>query len=67
MAMGNTGAPQDCQTVAYLQLTELQGRLKKILDGDMMTKLDTYSKAHLQESSARIQKVLDARLSLNAP
>ncbi len=68
MAMGNTGAPQDCQTVAYLQLTDLQGRIKKVLDNAAMTgKLDTYSKAHLQETSARIQKVLEARLSLSSP
>jgi hypothetical protein len=31
------------------------------------SKLDTYSRAHLQESSDRIKKVLEARLSLNAP
>lgn len=68
MAMGNTGAPQDCQTVAYLQLGDLQAKIKKVLEnGEMTGKLDTYSRAHLQESSARIQKVLDARLSLNSP
>jgi hypothetical protein len=68
LAMGNTAAPQDCQTVAYLQLTDLQGRIRKVLDnGGMASKLDTYSKAHLQETSARIQKVLDARLNLASP
>ena len=30
-------------------------------------KLDTYSRAHLTESAARIRKVLDARLALAAP
>jgi hypothetical protein len=30
-------------------------------------KLDAYSRAHLQESSGRIQKVLDARLTVAAP
>jgi hypothetical protein len=68
LAMGNTGAPQDCQTVAYLQLGDLQAKIKKVLDnGEMTGKLDTYSKAHLQESNARIQKVLDARLNLSSP
>jgi hypothetical protein len=68
MAMGNSSAPQDCQTVAYLQLGDLQAKIKKVLEnGEMTGKLDTYSRAHLQESSARIQKVLDARLSLNSP
>lgn len=68
LAMGNTSAPQDCQTVAYLQLTDLQAKIKKVLDNAAMTgKLDVYSRAHLQETSARIQKVLDARLSLSSP
>jgi hypothetical protein len=68
LAMGNTSAPQDCQTVAYLQLTDLQAKIKKLLDNAAMTgKLDVYSRAHLQETSARIQKVLDARLSLSSP
>ena len=68
LAMGNTSAPQDCQTVAYLQLNDLQGKIKKVLDnGEMTGKLDTYSRAHLQETSTRIQKVLDAKLNLSSP
>lgn len=65
IALGNTGAPQDCQTVAYLELEELEGRINKLLDAQK--KLDAYSKAHLSESSARIRKVLEARLALNTP
>ena len=65
MAMGNTGAPQDCQTVAYLELEELEGRINKLLDAQK--KLDPYSKAHLTETSARIRKVLEARLALSSP
>ncbi len=60
LAMGNSGAPQDCQTVAYLELEELEGRINKLLDAQK--KLDSYSKAHLSETSARIRKVLEARL-----
>lgn len=68
LAMGNTAAPNDCQNVAALELTELQGKIKKVLEnGEMAGKLDTYSKAHLQETSAKIQKVLDARLTLSTP
>ena len=68
LAMGNAGAPHDCQTVAALELAELQEKIKKVLDNAAMTgKLDTYSKAHLQETSAKIQKVLDARLTLATP
>jgi hypothetical protein len=65
LAMGSSGAPDDCQTIAYGELASLNDRIKKLLDSKV--KLDSYSKAHLQESSARIQKVLDARLSLNSP
>jgi hypothetical protein len=65
IALGNSGAPQDCQTVAYMELEELEGRINKLLDAQK--KLDPYSKAHLAESSARIRKVLDARLALSSP
>jgi hypothetical protein len=65
IAMGNSGAPQDCQTVAYLELEELEKQINKLLDAQK--KLDPYSKAHLTESSARIRKVLEARLALTSP
>ncbi|MBX3413460.1 MAG: zinc-dependent metalloprotease [Pirellulales bacterium] len=65
LAMGNSYAPQDCQTVAYLQLEELKGKLDAVLAADV--KLDTYSKAHLKESAQRIGKVLDAQLQLSRP
>jgi hypothetical protein len=63
LAMGRTGAPQDCQTVAYSELSALQARIDELLKGE--TKLDTYSKAHLEESASRIRRVLDARYNLN--
>jgi hypothetical protein len=59
LALGS-GAPEDCQTMAYSEL----GRLKKLIDeylkesGDS---LDRYTEAHLEETSARIEKVMDAR------
>ena len=65
LAMGNSGAPQDCQTVAYSELTALEGRMNTLLKNN--SKLDTYSRAHLEESSSRIHKVLEARLSLVQP
>jgi hypothetical protein len=65
IAMGNAGAPQDCQTVAYLELEGLEKRLNNLLDSQK--NLDAYSKAHLMESSSRIRKVLEARLALSAP
>jgi len=66
LAMGNSSAPQDCQTVAYLQLSELQKKIDATLKNDK-AKLDTYSKAHLLETSTRISKVVDAKLNLSSP
>ncbi|MBI3837053.1 MAG: zinc-dependent metalloprotease [Planctomycetia bacterium] len=65
VAMGNSGAPQDCQTVAFSELTGLEGRINDVLKGN--PKLDTYSRAHLEETASRIHKVLDARLNLVTP
>ncbi len=65
LAMGETGAPADCQSVAYFELKGLQDRINKLLGAN--ANLDTYTKAHLTESSNRIAKVLDARLLLSRP
>jgi hypothetical protein len=66
VAMGNSGAPNDCQTIAFAELGALDGRIKGLL-GNAEVKLDSYTRAHLQETSSRIQKVLDARLTLTRP
>ncbi|MGE3239806.1 MAG: zinc-dependent metalloprotease [Pirellulales bacterium] len=60
LAMGQTMAPEDCETVAFLQLKDLKGKIDTVLAGDF--KLDTYSRAHLDETSAKIGKVLDATM-----
>ncbi len=65
LALGRTGAPQDCQTVAYAELASLRDDIQKLLDSKV--KLDAYSQAHLLESSRRIEKVLEADLSLPGP
>ena len=66
LAMGESGAPEDCRTVAFGELSALDVRIKdKLANPDL--KLDTYSRSHLQETSALIQKVLEARLNLQAP
>lgn len=65
IAMGNTSAPADCQAVAYAELKGLQEKINKTLASNV--NLDTYTKAHFQESSNRIAKVLDARLTLSRP
>jgi Met-zincin len=68
MALGQTSAPQDCQTIAWAELSNLNQRMTSLLANQpVASKLDAYSRAHLQESQARIQKVLEAKLSLNSP
>ncbi|MBS0207677.1 MAG: zinc-dependent metalloprotease [Planctomycetes bacterium] len=65
IALGQSGAPEDCQSVAYAQLSALAGRMNDIVTKE--EKLDAYTKAHLQESAERIDKVLDARLTISRP
>lgn len=65
IAMGQTAAPADCQTVAYIELEDLGKQIDTVLASDV--KLDTYTRAHLRETSSRIQKVLDAGLQLARP
>lgn len=65
IAMGNSGAPDDCQTVAFVELEDLEGRINKLLASD--AKLDTYSRAHLKETASRIHKAIDARMELAGP
>jgi len=65
IAMGRAGAPQDCQTIAYAKLGALGEDIDKLLASKI--KLDSYSSAHLRETSARIDKVLEAKLSLSGP
>lgn len=66
LAMGNSAAPADCQTIAYAELGSLDGRIQVLLNNGN-AKLDAYTKAHLQETSSRIKKVLDAKLTLSNP
>lgn len=65
LALYGGGAPEDCQTLAFAQLQELEDRIESLLKKDR--KLDAYTKAHLQESAARIQKVVDSKVTLPAP
>lgn len=51
-------APQDCQTLAFLELRDLKKKLDLILEDD--PELDRYTEAHLVETASRIEKVLDA-------
>jgi len=65
LAMGNTFAPADCQTIAYAQLIDLHEKLRDLEEKDL--ELDAYTRAHLLETTRRIEKVLDAELTLSRP
>jgi len=65
LALGDTGAPEDCQTIAYEELSSLADRIETKLQSGM--ELDAYTRAHLDETQARIHKVLDARLTRSLP
>ncbi|HEY5312918.1 MAG TPA: hypothetical protein VIK18_10385, partial [Pirellulales bacterium] len=65
IALGQGGVPEDCQSLAYAELVGLQTKLHETLGGK--AKLDSYTRAHLQETHDRVHKVLDARLTFTRP
>jgi hypothetical protein len=56
--------PADARSLARMQLSELSGRIGSRLAAGGM---DAYTRAHLEESRARIGKALQARLELELP
>jgi hypothetical protein len=66
LALGNSNAPHDCQTIAHAQLAELGKKIDTMLTGRTELKLDAYTKAHLEETSSRIKKVLEAKIEMKA-
>jgi len=65
LALGNTGAPEDCEAIAAKTLMELKGRIAKALRGG--SDLDDYSRAHLMQTSERIEQIRRAQLELRRP
>lgn len=65
IAMGEAGSPEDCRTIAFAELAATSGRIKNALASGVS--LDSYSRAHLEETVAIMGKVMEARLSLSAP
>ncbi|MEM1304307.1 MAG: zinc-dependent metalloprotease, partial [Planctomycetota bacterium] len=57
LSLRNSFAPQDCQTLAYVELRRLLDLTA--VDG---TNLDAYSRAHLIDTKARIERALNARM-----
>ena len=53
--------PEDARTLAWYQLRQLRDRLASVLR-DRGDKLDTYTKAHLEEANDRIAKAIDSNL-----
>jgi hypothetical protein len=65
LALGNLAAPEDCRSLAFVELDSLRTRIEAVLGGEV--KLDPYTRAHLRELSQRIAKVLDAQVELPRP
>jgi hypothetical protein len=61
MVLRNVSVPEDARTLAWYRLRELQGSLGSAIRkrGGQM---DTYTKAHLEETRDRIRKTLDAQI-----
>lgn len=63
---GNSAANKAITNLSVLQLKELMASIDKLLEKSDAA-LDTYSRAHLVESSQRIDKALDAEYIYNQP
>lgn len=57
------GTPEDARTLAWSELTALKSRL---VAASQAPTADTYTRAHLAESAARITRALDARVAVSA-
>lgn len=63
LALRQTSAPADCQSIAYTDLVSLKERVEATLKSE--AKLDPYTRAHLTELNDRIKKVLEASMTLS--
>ncbi len=66
LALGRTSAPEDCQALATLELRQLKDRIQKVLRNEKI-KLDRTTLAHLQDTLARIEKTLQAQVTVSLP
>ena len=60
MVLRRASVPEDARTLAWYKLRQLREQLNKTLAHSK--KLDEYTKAHLEETSDRINKTLNAQL-----
>jgi hypothetical protein len=65
IALRQSPAPADCVALANLELEGLESRIKTALAGK--AELDVYTRAHLKDLLARIEKVRDARVPMSGP
>ncbi len=66
LALGRTSAPEDCQALATLELRQLKDRIAKVLANKQL-KLDRTTQAHLEDTLARIEKTLQAQVTVSSP
>lgn len=59
----DSGTPEDARSLARLHLTQINDRLKTVLQNSK-AKLDEYSVAHLEESQDRVDKALAANFNV---
>jgi hypothetical protein len=60
MVLRTVNVPEDAQTLAWYNLKQLRSALDKTLRKE--DNLDTYTRAHLEETRDRIDKTLNAQL-----
>ena len=60
MVLRTVDVPEDARTLAWYNLRQLRDQLNKTLSRSR--KLDEYTKAHLEETQARINKTLNAEI-----
>ena len=59
------GAPADARTLTRMHLATLKRQADQLLKNKQVT-LDDYTRAHLMDSSAQIDKLLNAELTINS-
>ena len=57
------GTPEDARALARHHLTQLRARIDAALEGEGSS-IDLYTRAHLEDSKARIERTLDASVSI---
>lgn len=64
MVLGETPVPEDARTLAWYQLNQLDDEIRVALR-KRNKEMDTYTKAHLEETRDRLIKALDAEFQTN--